>query len=132
VRAVSGADEGNAAREDSMREAANKNRKDKAAPEILIRDAKSEDKSDLGNVLTLTVSDYRLDLEKAIRSVAYLLEWSSCDGNQPVDGNAACGLHYLLHQCADELHYFHAKDDIYKAGGDPSLLLRHTAKRVQK
>jgi hypothetical protein len=77
----------------------------------------------LENLLTLEHDD-SLDLEKAIRSIAYLLEWGSTLGNEPMNGNAANGLHYLLHKCADETRWLFTLDDLKEAGGDPNLLRR--------
>ena len=49
-----------------------------------------------------TSNDNGLNLEKAIRSVAYLLEWASNLGNDPVDGNLCNGLAVALQKCADQ------------------------------
>jgi hypothetical protein len=43
----------------------------------------------------------RLNVERGLRSVAFLLTWCSDIGNQPVDGNAANGLARILELCAD-------------------------------
>jgi hypothetical protein len=75
----------------------------------------------LKNLLTLEHDD-SLDLEKAIRSIAYLLEWGSALGNEPMNGNAANGLHYLLDKCADEARGLFTLDELKKAGGDLNLL----------
>jgi hypothetical protein len=46
---------------------------------------------------------YDFHLERAIRSVAYLLELSTEVGNDPVDGFAAYGLSRILQYCADRV-----------------------------
>ncbi len=48
-------------------------------------------------------SERSLDNEKAIRSIAFLLEWGSDIGNSSLDGVAAYGLATLLHQAADDV-----------------------------
>jgi hypothetical protein len=43
-----------------------------------------------------------LNLERGIRSVAFLLDYMSEDGNTSVDGSVAQGLMECLHYCASE------------------------------
>ena len=45
-------------------------------------------------------SDSPRNVERAIRSVAFLLEWLSQHGNEPVDGFTAHGLAEILGRCA--------------------------------
>lgn len=54
------------------------------------------------SVVFSTSNDNGLNLEKAIRSAAYLLEWASNLGNDPVDGNICNGLAIALQKCADQ------------------------------
>jgi hypothetical protein len=43
------------------------------------------------------------DLERAISSVSFLLDWSSGLGNHPLDGAAVVGLAKILERCAEDL-----------------------------
>jgi len=45
-----------------------------------------------------------LDLEKAIRSAAYLMIWGLDTGNDGVPAPLAWGLSEVLDRCADDLH----------------------------
>lgn len=64
-----------------------------------------------------------LDLEKSIRCVGYLLEWTSESGNVPSPPTFAAALAEVLSKCADEVRTLFTRDDIYYAGGNPILLL---------
>jgi hypothetical protein len=44
-----------------------------------------------------------LNLERAVRAVAFLLHWCSETGNEPVEGNAANGLGYILEFTASQI-----------------------------
>ena len=57
---------------------------------------------DLENVFS-TGDNTDVNLEKAIRAIAYLLEWSSNIGNESPDGFAVYGLGKLLQKCADQV-----------------------------
>jgi len=57
----------------------------------------------LGEVLQYTGERFQDD-EKALRSVAFLLEWSSeKGGNAPISPGVARGLAQLLHDVGDDL-----------------------------
>lgn len=43
------------------------------------------------------------NVERATRAVAFLLHWCSELGNEPINGNAANGLGYILEQVASEV-----------------------------
>lgn len=64
------------------------------------------------------------DLEKAIRSVSYLLAWHAQIGNAPVPGFVAQGLSETLDHCAEELRHLFTWDDIFALGGNPGDVLR--------
>jgi hypothetical protein len=76
-------------------------------------------------VLT-TGNDNRLDLQKAIQSIAYLLEWGSDDG--PIDENATRGLAYFLQNCCRSVDRLYTQDEIRECGGDPLKLNRFAIK----
>jgi hypothetical protein len=59
-----------------------------------------------------------LDTQKAILAIAYLLEWGSEIGNNPLSGAAANGLSQLLKKCSEDVGMLFAVDDIAKAGGE--------------
>jgi hypothetical protein len=63
---------------------------------------KHETEVDLTTILTFT-NNPRTNLKKAILCVAYLLEWGTELGNEPMRGVAANGLNYILRQCARDL-----------------------------
>jgi len=63
------------------------------------------------------------DLEKAIRSVAYLLDWYGQAGNEPVPGRVAQGLSETLNHCAEEIRWLFTWDDIFALGGNPAAVL---------
>jgi hypothetical protein len=42
-----------------------------------------------------------INLERAIRSVSFLLYWMSHHGNEQVDGYVAHGLAYIVERCAE-------------------------------
>ncbi|MGC2107202.1 MAG: hypothetical protein WA647_19050 [Candidatus Acidiferrum sp.] len=44
-----------------------------------------------------------LNTEKALRAAAFLLEWSSDVGNEPLDGSLASGISRVLDQAAAEV-----------------------------
>ena len=46
-------------------------------------------------------AEERIDLEKAIRAVGFLLTWGSDGGNEPLSGQAVHGLAQLLDHSAD-------------------------------
>ena len=50
-----------------------------------------------------------MNLERAIRAVAFLLEWLSQHGNESVDGFTAHGLAQILDRCADKVASFNPK-----------------------
>jgi hypothetical protein len=64
----------------------------------------------------------RSDTRKAIHAVAYLLEWASESGNQPIDGVTANGLGFLLRKCASTVGRMFTIVDLRAAGGDPKEL----------
>jgi hypothetical protein len=47
----------------------------------------------------------QLNLERALRAVAFLLHWCSNTGNEPVEGNAANGLGYILEFTASQIRF---------------------------
>lgn len=60
-----------------------------------------------------------LDLEKAIRSISFLLDWGSEGGNKPLNATLALGLAQAANQCAEDAGDLYDSDDIYRLGGDP-------------
>ena len=54
-----------------------------------------------------------LDLEKSIRCIGYLLEWTSETGNTPPPANFTCSLAKVLSKCADEVRWLITRDEIY-------------------
>ncbi len=46
-----------------------------------------------------------INLERALRSVTFLLEWLSHHGNEAVDGFAAHGLAQVLDRCAERVSH---------------------------
>lgn len=78
-----------------------------------------------------TENDTRKNCLKALQCVAFLLEWSSRDGNENVDGFAANGLSILVRQCAKDVEKLYSWDDVYKAGGRPSTLPRNKEREVR-
>jgi hypothetical protein len=63
-----------------------------------------------------------VDLEKAIRSISFLLQWSSDIGNDDPDGPLVNGLTFALDKIAAEVHRLYTHDDILKLGGDPRTI----------
>jgi hypothetical protein len=63
--------------------------------------------------------DLRIDLEKAIRCAAYLLQWGSETGNNSINGWFANGLSELLRKAADETKMLFTVDEVHAAGGNP-------------
>jgi hypothetical protein len=63
---------------------------------------KHEPEVDIDSILGFT-DNPKKNLEKAILCVAYLLEWGTELGNEPMQGVAANGLNYILRQCARDL-----------------------------
>lgn len=59
-----------------------------------------------------------IDTQKAIHSIAFLLEWASSSGNDDVDRYAALGLSRLLHGCAARIGSLYTQDDVRTLGGD--------------
>jgi hypothetical protein len=68
------------------------------------------------------------DLEKAIRSVSYQLDWLSRGGNESVSGISAQGLSETLNRCADEVRRLFTWDDIFALDANPPAILK--AKRA--
>jgi hypothetical protein len=66
--------------------------------------------------------DQRIILEKVLRAVGLLLEWSGNIGNRPVDGLAAQGLAVLLDQAAEETAQLYSLDEAIAAGADSRTL----------
>ena len=64
----------------------------------------------------------RTDTQKAIHAVAYLLEWASESGNQPLEGFAADGLSLVLRKCASAVGRMFTITELRAAGGDPKEL----------
>jgi hypothetical protein len=44
-----------------------------------------------------------LNVERALRSTAFLLAWNTDNGNEPLDGPVAYGLSRVLDNCAEEV-----------------------------
>ncbi len=68
------------------------------------------------------------DLEKAILSSAFLLEWASRNGNSDAPGMLAVGVAEALRTCAREVRKFtYSQKELLAAGGDLSVVhtLRH-------
>jgi hypothetical protein len=63
--------------------------------------------------------EIRMDLEKAIRCAAYLLQWGSETGNEPINGWFASGLSELLRKAADETSMLFTVDEVHALGGNP-------------
>jgi len=59
-----------------------------------------------------------LDLEKALRSASYLLNWASRGCNEPLPQILAGGLAQVLDMCAEDVSKLFTHDDIIKSGGD--------------
>lgn len=66
--------------------------------------------------------EHRTDTQKAICSVAYLLEWTAKSDDQPIDGTVADGLASLLRKCAVATGRMFTIVDLRAAGGDPKEL----------
>jgi len=76
-----------------------------------------------GSEVTLTYNqETRTDTQKAIHAVAYLLEWATESGNQPLEGFAADGLAGLLRKCASAVGRMFTITELRAAGGDPKEL----------
>lgn len=60
------------------------------------------------------------DLEKAIRSAAYLVVWSSENGG--VSPSLAWGLAETLAGCADEVSRLFTDDEVWALNGDPRII----------
>jgi len=60
-----------------------------------------------------------LDLEKALNSISYLLNWLSQGGNEPIPGPTAAGLAEALDRCVRDVRYLYTVDDIFKLGASP-------------
>jgi hypothetical protein len=70
----------------------------------------------------------RTDLEKAIRCAAYLLQWGSETGNEPINGWFANGLSELLRKTADQTKMLFTVDEVHAVGGNPFKVLPITEK----
>jgi hypothetical protein len=64
------------------------------------------------------------NLAHALRSISFLLDWGSKDGNKDLDRIAALGFSYLLDQCAVEAEQLFTRDELVRAGGDDSKALQ--------
>lgn len=64
------------------------------------------------------------DLEKAIRSISFLLQWSTDIGNNAPDGPLVNGLAFALDKIADQARDLYTHDDICKLGGNPGTIKR--------
>jgi hypothetical protein len=60
-----------------------------------------------------------LDLQKALRSAAFLLEWASSFGNDDLSGMLALGLAGVLNKCAERVSRLFAIDAVIKLGANP-------------
>jgi hypothetical protein len=73
----------------------------------------------LEEAFTYTQSENTSDLEKALRSSAFLLKWSAEGGNEELDGYLAYGIAVALEKCAGQVKRLFSRDDIEKLGADP-------------
>lgn len=74
------------------------------------------------------------DVEKCLRSISYLLEWSSRNGNEKVEGFSAHGLSIILADAADEASRLFSQSDMFyflKTSGKFSELREITAERYR-
>ena len=65
-----------------------------------------------------------LDLEKALRSIAYLMTWSSHYGNERMSASLAMGLADVLEDVSDRVSRLFTFDDIHKLRGNPYEILK--------
>jgi hypothetical protein len=49
----------------------------------------------------------RIDIEKSVRAIAYLLEFLSSDGSEAINGSACMGFSVVLHRIASEIGSLH-------------------------
>jgi hypothetical protein len=67
------------------------------------------------------------DLEKALRAMAYLLEWSSDIGNESPNSCLVHGIALTLNDdCVKQVRQLYTWDDVFKLGGDPTRLREKT------
>jgi hypothetical protein len=64
------------------------------------------------------------NLARALRSISFLLDWGSEDGNKDLERNAALGFSYLLDHAAAEVEQLFTRDELVRAGGDDSKALQ--------
>jgi hypothetical protein len=66
------------------------------------------------------VDQTKTDIEEALNSAAFLLEFASED---------AGGIARALRTCAQRVNHLYTQDEVRKCGGDPSILWRKGTKR---
>lgn len=94
----------------------------KSLTQAELRAKKRAEEPDTEEIFTPTGRDQRLDAQRAIQSVAFLMEWAIDVGNEDLDGPLAFGLSQALRLCAKKVGGLYELDDIQNeieaSGGD--------------